>query len=150
MHASSYLSALQPDNSCVLESLSIKYHIRNNLINLGFPCILFFITANCIIVDVLIFFSVCTFVCSKQPDIDKGRCGAPIAPPHFVSWLVVLITPCSPTSCGLVSSPCHFNICLVGPGVCWGAIQYDQQYKKAFNTKYYTWQWQHIHSTLIS
>ena len=90
-------------------------------------------TANCIIVDISIFFSVCAYVfCSKQSDIDKRRCGASrCSTPHFVSWLVVLIAPRSPTSCHLWASPfapfnwisilCHFYIRLVGPGVRWGS-----------------------------
>ena len=37
-----------------------------------------------------------------------------------------------------ISLLCHCNIRLVGPGVRWGAIQYNQQYK-SLNNKYYTW-----------
>ena len=56
-----------------------------------------------------------------------------------VGWLVVLVAPHSPTSCGLVYSPPSFEyvyyviaiyvLRFVGPGVRWGAIHYNQQYK---------------------
>ena len=91
------------------------------------------IPANCRIV--LEISSMSAFVCSKQPNIDKWRCGFPRC--STVGWLVVLVASTFPyflwaslfTSFIWIPLLCHCNIRLVGPGVRWGAIHYNQQYK---------------------